>query len=52
MLQNNIKNIDKSLHITPDLNKSDIKHIYDEANIYFTNNMNRTLDELENFIIS
>ena len=49
MLQNNIKNIDKSLHITPDLNKSDIKHIYDEANIYFTNNMNRTLDELENF---
>ncbi len=49
MLQNNIKNIDKGLDITPDINKDDIKSIYNEADIYFSNNVNKTLDELEDF---
>jgi len=49
MLQNNIKNIDKSLNINPDINKNDIKRIYDESNIHFSENVVKKLDELESF---
>lgn len=49
MLRNNIKNIDRSLAIKSDINMDDIKRIYDDANIYFSSNINKTLDELEDF---
>jgi uncharacterized protein YydD (DUF2326 family) len=49
MFQNNIENIDKSLKISPDINKENIKAIYRESNIYFPENMTKTLDELEVF---
>ncbi|MGB4351725.1 MAG: DUF2326 domain-containing protein [Tissierellaceae bacterium] len=49
MLQNNIKNIDKGLNINPDINKDDIKNIYDEANVHFPEDVIKRLDELENF---
>jgi len=49
LLQNNIENIDKGLIITPDMNKEDIKAIYKESKIHFPENMNKTLDDLENF---
>ena len=32
-----------------EINKDDIKSIYNEADIYFSNNVNKTLDELEDF---
>lgn len=49
MLQNNIKNIDKGLNINTDINKDDIKNIYDEASINFSEDVKKRLDELENF---
>lgn len=49
LLQNNIDNINKSLEITPDMNRNDIENIYNEANIYFSDLMTKTLDELEEF---
>ncbi|MGB5156180.1 DUF2326 domain-containing protein [Desulfobacterium sp. N47] len=49
MLQNNIENISKSLKFSPDMNKENLKTIYCEANIHFSGNMTKTLDDLENF---
>ena len=49
MFQNNIENIDKSLKISPDINKENIKAIYMESNIHFPENMTKTLDDLEVF---
>lgn len=49
LLQNNIENINKSLKIFPDMNKEDIKAIYNESKIHFPERMMKTLDELEVF---
>ncbi|HJH30956.1 MAG TPA: DUF2326 domain-containing protein [Methanosarcinaceae archaeon] len=49
MLQNNIENINKSLENSPDINKANIKAIYRESKINFSENMTKTLDELEVF---
>ena len=49
MLQNNVENINKSLKFSPDMNKEDIKAIYSESKIHFSENMSKTLDDLENF---
>lgn len=49
MMENNIENIDKGLKITPDMNKKDIETIYNEAKINFSENMTKTLNELEDF---
>jgi len=49
MFQNNIENINKSLKISPDMNKGDIKAIYNESKIHFPEKMAKTLDELEVF---
>jgi len=49
LLQNNIDNISKSLKISPDMNKGDIKKIYDESKISFPKKMSKTLDDLETF---
>ncbi|MGD9638722.1 MAG: DUF2326 domain-containing protein [Alphaproteobacteria bacterium] len=44
-----IKNIEQSLKNTPDLSKEKITSIYEEARIIFSNNLSKTLDELEVF---
>lgn len=49
MLQNNIKNIDQGLNISPDINKDDIKNIYNEAKTHFSESVNKRLDDLEIF---
>ncbi|NLP13172.1 MAG: DUF2326 domain-containing protein [Clostridium sp.] len=49
MLQNNIKSIDGGLNINPDINKDDIKKIYEEASIYFPESVTKKLDELNEF---
>ena len=49
MLQNNIENINKNLENSPDINKDNIKAIYSESKINFSENMIKTLDELEVF---
>lgn len=49
LLENSIENIDKSLVHSPDLNKKNIESIYKEVNIHFSENVNKTLDELESF---
>lgn len=49
LLQNNIDNIDESLIFSPDMNKEDIKTIYNEAKVHFPENVAKTLDDLENF---
>ena len=42
MLQNNIKSIDGGLNINPDINKDDIKKIYEEASIYFPESVTKS----------
>ncbi|MBF0230884.1 MAG: DUF2326 domain-containing protein [Desulfamplus sp.] len=49
MIQNNIENISKSLMFSPDITKENIKTIYHESKINFSENMTKRLDELENF---
>lgn len=49
MLQNNIKSIDNGLNISSDISKNDIKKIYEEANVYFSESVTKRLDELERF---
>lgn len=49
MLQNNIKNIDKGLNVNPDINKDDIKSVYDEVSVHFSEDIKKRLDELEEF---
>jgi uncharacterized protein YydD (DUF2326 family) len=49
LIQNNINKIDKSLEIETTTNKNDIKSVYEEANIHFSENLLKTLDELEIF---
>ncbi len=45
----NIANIDKSLLITPDVNRQDIQKIYDESKLIFRLNIDKQLTELEVF---
>jgi uncharacterized protein YydD (DUF2326 family) len=49
LMQNNINKIDKSLKIETTTDKNDIKSVYEEANIHFSENLLKTLDELEIF---
>jgi len=49
LIQNNIENINKSRQFSPDIDKENIKNIYNESNIHFPENMTKTLDELELF---
>ncbi|MGE5342191.1 MAG: DUF2326 domain-containing protein [Candidatus Omnitrophota bacterium] len=49
LLKNNIENIDKSLEFSPDINKERIQTIYNESKIHFSENMTRTLNDIENF---
>lgn len=49
MIENNIDNINKTLEISPDINQEDIKTIYNESNIHFSNYVTKRLEELETF---
>ena len=49
MLKNNIENINNSINFSPDQNKENIKSIYKEVNINFSDGLIKTLDELEVF---
>ena len=49
LIQNNIDRIDESLKIEPSTNKGNILSVYEEANIHFSQNLLKTLDDLENF---
>lgn len=49
LIQNNIDKIDERLKIEPSMSKVDLKSVYEEANIHFSENLLKTLDELENF---
>lgn len=49
LMQNNIDKIDESLNIEPTMSKDGVKSVYEEANIHFSENLLKTLDELEVF---
>ena len=50
VLRNNtIDNINKSLEITPDVNRSDIEKIYEESQLVFQLSVVKRLDDLEKF---
>ncbi|MGP8330439.1 MAG: DUF2326 domain-containing protein [Methanosarcinaceae archaeon] len=49
LMENQIKNIEESLKIYPDLDKDSIEKIYKEAQIIFSKNITKTLSQLENF---
>lgn len=49
LIKNSIDKIDESLKIEPTMSKNDIESIYEEASIHFSENLLKTLDELEAF---
>jgi len=49
LLNNQISNIEKSLKISPDLEKENIEKIYNETKIYFSDTLEKKLTELEKF---
>jgi len=49
LLNNQIENIEKSLKISPDLEKENIEKIYNEAKIYFSDILEKKLEDLEKF---
>ncbi|AZA78711.1 DUF2326 domain-containing protein [Chryseobacterium sp. G0186] len=51
LLENQKLNIQKSLESSPDISKEKIIKIYEESKISFSNELKKTLDELDNFYI-
>lgn len=49
LIENQIKNIEESLQISPDLGKKNIENIYNEAKIFFSDKISKTLNQLEIF---
>ncbi len=49
LMNNNIESINKSLEIEINATHKDIEKIYNEAGLYFSNDLNKTLEELEDF---
>ena len=49
IIQNHIDRIDESLSSESTLSNDEIKSVYEEAKIYFSENLIKTLDELERF---
>lgn len=49
LLNNQISNINKSLKVSPDLEKDNIKKIYNEVEIYFSDILEKKLKDLEDF---
>lgn len=49
LIQNNIDSINKSLDIETKTTQDDILKVYEEANVHFSDNLLKTLDDLEHF---
>ena len=49
LIQNNIDSVNKSLDIETKTNQNDIAKIYEEANVHFSENLQKTLSDLERF---
>jgi len=49
LMQNQVNNITQSLKTSPDLGKSSIEKIYNEAKIIFPETVSKTLNDLESF---
>lgn len=49
LVQNNIESVNKSLSVESKTGQQDIIKVYEEANVYFSENLKKTLDELEDF---
>lgn len=49
LIQNNIESINKSLNIETKTDQNDILKVYEEANVHFSDNLLKTLDDLEQF---
>jgi len=49
LIQNQIKNIEQSLKISPDLGRENIERIYNETQVFFTDKVSKTLEQLEIF---
>lgn len=49
LIQNNIESVNKSLEIETKTNQDDITKVYEEANVHFSENLQKTLTDLESF---
>lgn len=49
LIQNNIESVNKSLKMDTSTNQNDIVKVYEEANVHFSENLQKTLGDLENF---
>ncbi len=49
IIENSIENINRSLHIRPDISTAEIKRIFDEANSQLPESVIRNLSDLESF---
>jgi len=49
LIQNNIESVNKSLNMETKTNQNDIAKVYEEANVHFTENLQKTLNDLERF---
>lgn len=49
LMQNNIDSINRSLNFETKTTQEDIKKVYEEANIHFSENLLKTLDDLDSF---
>ena len=49
LIENNIGSVNKSLNIQTKTTKSDIEKVYEEASVHFSENLRKTLSDLETF---
>lgn len=49
LVQNNIESVNKSLSVEAKTDQNDIVKVYEEANVHFSENIKKTLGELEGF---
>ena len=49
LIENNIESVNKSLNIQTKTTKSDIEKVYEEASVHFSENLRKTLSDLETF---
>jgi len=49
LFNNQVSNINKSLKVSPDLEKENIEKIYNESKVYFSESLTKKLEDLEDF---
>ncbi|QNO13313.1 DUF2326 domain-containing protein [Alkalicella caledoniensis] len=49
LIQNNIESVNKSLNMESKTDQNDIAKVYEEANVHFSENLQKTLNDLERF---